>query len=195
MGKTSLDILNEEIAAMFGGESIINQEFVEHSRKKKGKKPVAYDKNDTVPKGELKNGDYTIKLVDLPKWSTNVIYAGANRVSRQHLKNIYKQKIMEQFGYTISFKCMCVYEFYFKTRALDGSNCSGMAKMIEDCIIPQDSFKIVGGVFYNSWKTKDDDHVILNIYEPNSPNLILKIRDISERFDNLQVDSCNRVII
>ena len=110
-------------------------------KKIKNKSPKLYKPDEEIPFEELKEGIYHIELEGLPKWSTNNMYSGGAYYSRKQIKDRYKKIIREQFNKVVRFKNICAYEFQFKTRALDASNCSGMAKMIEDCIIWHDSYR------------------------------------------------------
>ena len=86
-----------------------------------------------------------------------------------------------------------MYEFEFKSRGLDSSNCSGMAKMIEDCIIPNDSYRSVGGVHYYSSKG-ESDRVIIHIFPASAiEELVEFTRDKADVFFNMEIDSHNRV--
>ena len=59
--------------------------------------------------------------------------------------------------------------FYFKSRALDASNCSYMGKMIEDTlvktgILKDDSPKYIKSVEYESKKNDKDKRDIVEVY-------------------------------
>jgi len=61
----------------------------------------------------------------------------------------------------INYKVNIHFNFYFKGRLLDSSNCSYMAKMIEDClvhygVIKDDTTKYVGRFSLESHKGKKD---------------------------------------
>lgn len=174
-------------------EVITAKEYQESLKKRKKTLPILHDVNDNTPQEELKEGVYHITLEGLPKWSTNNMYAGGAFYSRKKIKDKYKKMVKEQFNKVVRFKCICVYEFFFKSRALDSSNCSGMAKMIEDCILPSDSYRMVGGVYFSSAKG-DRDYVIIHIFPPESEELIDTIRRNAQTFSSMRIDSHNRVI-
>lgn len=169
------------------------EEFRKIKNTRKKTTPPMYKDNEPAPFEELKEDVYHITLEGLPKCSTNQMYAGGAYYSRKAIKDKYKKSIHQQFNKVIRFKCVCVYEFYFKTRALDSSNCSVMAKMIEDCILPSDSYRMVGGVYYSSAKA-DRDYVVVHIFPPSRvEELVSTIRENVAKFFFMKIDSHNRV--
>ncbi len=193
------DIINGELAKygvkVTTSETISVNEWREMQKKIKNKSPKLYKPDEEIPFEELKEGIYHIELEGLPKWSTNNMYSGGAYYSRKQIKDRYKKIIREQFNKVVRFKNICAYEFQFKTRALDASNCSGMAKMIEDCIIPNDSYRSVGGVHYYSYKGLEDK-TILHIFPITAIDEMLEFtRQMFSRFANMKIDSHNRVVI
>jgi len=78
-----------------------------------------------------------ILLKDLPKISTNQIYAGTHWRARQKNKENYlwlTMSVMKKIP-PIKNRCDLDFKFYFKKNALDSSNTSYMAKLIEDCLV------------------------------------------------------------
>ena len=64
-------------------------------------------------------------------------------------------------------KCTIKFEFSFKSRPLDNTNCSYLAKLIEDClvhykILKDDNYKIVEEITISSRKG-DKDQVLITI--------------------------------
>lgn len=108
-----------------------------------------------------------IELLDLPKISTNKIYAGVHWTGRKHQKDLYlmatkyDMKKIEK----IESKVDLEFIFYFKSRVLDSSNCSYMGKLLEDCLVAHgvlqdDTIKYVGKVSYQSFKGDQNKTVI-----------------------------------
>jgi len=113
----------------------------------------------------------TITIPMIIKVSTNRIYGGCHWTQRMDYKNaissvVYKYRELfhkvEEKNLPIDLKMT----FEFKGRTLDSSNCSYMAKMIEDAmvkkigVIPGDSIKYVGSVYYKSIRgEKDQIHI------------------------------------
>ena len=108
-----------------------------------------------------------IILNNLIKVSSNQIYAGMHWRGRHKLKNDYlfltnSFKDLE----AIEGKVDLDFKFYFKKNALDSSNCSYLAKVIEDCLVHHkvlkgDTIKYVGKVSMESFKTVDNDYCII----------------------------------
>ena len=103
-----------------------------------------------------------IELKTLPKTSTNKIYAGMHWTKRKKLKDNYKTIIKSQFKHVFPkdkvYKVQ--YDFVFKSRPLDITNCSYMIKMIEDVIFEDDTWKIINKVTITSNKGVEDSVVI-----------------------------------
>jgi hypothetical protein len=102
--------------------------------------------------------------IDLPeKVSTNKYYSGMHWTKRNKLKDMYlfevKSKIREI--QKIDNPVNIEFYFFFKSRALDSSNCSIMGKMIEDSLVKigilnDDTYKHVRKVSYTSNKGEKD---------------------------------------
>jgi hypothetical protein len=107
-------------------------------------------------------------LKDLPKASLNKIYAGENWKVRARLKDNYIAIIKSQFKHVFpkDKQYKAKYTFYFKSRALDVSNCVYMLKMVEDIIFEDDSYKIVKELHIKSLKG-DYDHLSIEVEEIN----------------------------
>lgn len=104
----------------------------------------------------------TINLLGLPKTSTNKIYAGMHWTKRKKLKDAYKAIITSQFKtvFPKTNEYEVEYNFQFKSRALDITNCSFMIKMIEDVIFQDDSYKIIKRVTITSERGSEDNVTI-----------------------------------
>ena len=110
-----------------------------------------------------------IKLTGLPKISTNKIYAGMHWTKRKKhkdeclwiVKSQFKGQLTKDKQYNVE------YTFGFKTKPLDASNCSYMAKIVEDIIFEDDKYNIILSVKYSSVKSTKD-------------NLTIKIQEIAE---------------
>jgi len=99
-----------------------------------------------------------IILKDLPKISLNQWYAGKHWTTRKKQKDNYVKIVKSQFKHIFSKNDTYVvdYEFNFKNRPLDSSNCVSMVKLIEDIIFENDSYKIVKKISISSIKNKSD---------------------------------------
>ena len=94
-----------------------------------------------------------IRINNLPKISLNKWYAGTHWTARKKIKDTYKKLIkhkVEDGEYDVE------YTFYFKSRPLDATNTIAMAKMIEDIIFKNDSYKKIKSVTLKSRKSKND---------------------------------------
>jgi len=94
-----------------------------------------------------------IRIKNLPKISLNKWYAGTHWTARKKIKDAYKKLIkhkVEDGEYDVE------YTFYFKSRPLDATNTIAMAKMIEDIIFENDSYKKIKSVTLKSRKSKND---------------------------------------
>jgi hypothetical protein len=98
----------------------------------------------------------TIELHDLPKVSLNELFARKHWRERKKLNDTFALLVRSQIKEIIDYPCDVEYEFWFKSRALDCSNCTAMVKMIEDSIFPVDSNKIVRSIKITSLKRNDD---------------------------------------
>ena len=77
------------------------------------------------------------------KISTNKIYSGLHWKKRHDLKNSYKtltNVILNKIE-PIEGKVDLHFNFYFKGKPLDSSNCSLMAKILEDCLVEKGILK------------------------------------------------------
>ena len=103
-------------------------------------------------------------LKDLPKISLNDWYAGKHWTNRKKIKDQYILIIKSQFKHVFSKESLyhVHYEFGFKTKPLDASNCMAMLKMIEDVIFEDDSYKIIPFVAIYSLKASTD-YVRINV--------------------------------
>lgn len=100
------------------------------------------------------------------KVSTNKIYAGVHWTKRDKDKKAYSWEVMRacrsvNLSKIEEYPVMLSFEFQFKGRVLDSSNCSYMAKLVEDGlvhrgILPDDSYKYVSEVRYRASKGKSD---------------------------------------
>lgn len=99
-----------------------------------------------------------IILYNLPKISLNKWYSGNHWSFRKKSKDNYKILIKSQLKHVFSKdKKYCVeYEFNFRTRPLDASNCVAMVKLIEDVIFEDDKYNIVYSLNIKSNKSKED---------------------------------------
>ena len=101
------------------------------------------------------------------KVSTNKIYAGLNWRTRVRHKDQYQWEVMRVIKENNlqpidGFPIVLRFKFFFKKRVLDSSNCSYMAKLIEDClvcqnIIPDDSIQYVSEVQILAVKGRKDE--------------------------------------
>ena len=103
-----------------------------------------------------------ITLFNLPKLSTNKIYAGIHWRDRRDHKYDYtlltnSMKKLAPIDQLVDLE----FTFYFKKNAMDSSNCSYMGKLLEDCLVlhgvlKDDTIKFVRKVSYQSVKDKDE---------------------------------------
>jgi len=104
--------------------------------------------------------------VDLPlKISTNQIYSGVHWTVRNNHKNIYRNNLVYLFKMIPPPKVPFILniDFYFKKNVLDCSNCSYLAKLLEDCLIhagliADDNPKVIKKICLSSNKTKEEDY-------------------------------------
>ena len=113
-----------------------------------------------------------IRIDNILKMSTNKIYAGIHYRTRTKHKENYRLITKTIFNKLepIEGKVDLSFTFYFAKNALDSSNCSYMAKMIEDCLVEygvlkDDTIKYVGKFSVTSFKSenKEKDYCILEI--------------------------------
>ena len=104
----------------------------------------------------------TVIFKNLPKISTNEIYAGKHWRSRKDMKKFYLLATYNEIKKLkpVKNKANLEFIFYFQIRPLDSSNTSYMAKLIEDClthykIIKNDGINFIGRVSFESQKTID----------------------------------------
>tara|TARA_R110000782_G_C14699352_1_gene401925 strand:- start:14 stop:370 length:357 start_codon:yes stop_codon:yes gene_type:complete len=113
-----------------------------------------------------------IRINNILKISTNKIYSSQSWHKRQDAKDQYLELTKDQFSkLTPITKLVDLhFTFCFTKNAFDSSNCSYMAKMIEDCLVEYgvlrgDGIKHVGRVSFKSTKNKnkEEDYCILEI--------------------------------
>lgn len=113
-----------------------------------------------------------ITIKDLPKYSSNKIYAGLHWTQRKKIKESFLWLTKSAFSRLQPIESLVdlEFEFYFVKNALDSSNCSFMAKMLEDCLVEfgvlkSDTIKHVRRVILqsNKSKAKDADSCIITI--------------------------------
>ena len=99
-----------------------------------------------------------IVIYNLPKHSLNKIYAGVHWIERKKDKDTYSIIIKNQFKEVLSKEneYRVAYEFNFKNKPLDISNCVYMLKLIEDILFEDDTYKIVKELNIKSLKSKQD---------------------------------------
>lgn len=99
-----------------------------------------------------------IKLYNLPKISLNKWYSSQHWSFRKKAKDNYKLLIKSQFKQVLSkeFSYEVGYEFNFKTKPLDASNCVAMVKLIEDVIFEDDKYDIITSLNVKSKKSKEE---------------------------------------
>lgn len=105
-----------------------------------------------------------ITLYGLPKISLNKWYAGTHWTKRKKMKDQYVTFIQSQFNKVLpKVNAYSVkYDFTFKSRPLDASNCVAMVKMIEDVIFENDGYNVIKNISISSSKGKED-FVIISI--------------------------------
>lgn len=103
-----------------------------------------------------------VVLKNLPKLSLNKWYAGVHWTKRKEIKDLYYLLVKSQFKEVLkaSGRYSCIYDFYFKSRPLDASNCIAMVKLIEDIIFEDDNYKIVKEIKISSNKSNEDKVII-----------------------------------
>jgi hypothetical protein len=110
--------------------------------------------------------------IDLPvKVSTNKIYAGVHWTVRAKHKELFYYELLKQkrtLSKAQNSPVEITFIFRFKSRSLDSSNCSYMAKMIEDSlvklgVIENDTIKFVKSVKYISEQDKKLEKDIVDI--------------------------------
>ena len=113
--------------------------------------------------------------IDILKVSSNKIYAGIHYRVRKKLKDDYlllTKKLFKSLN-PVKGKVNIDFTFYFSSTCLDSSNCSFMAKMLEDSLVTygvleNDTIKFVGKVSLEAVKIKDkeiNDYCIINIID------------------------------
>ena len=120
--------------------------------------------------------------IDILKVSSNKIYAGIHYRTRKKLKDDYlllTKKLFKSLK-SVKGKVNLDFTFYFAGRTLDSSNCSFMAKMLEDCLVTygvlaNDTIEFVGKVSLEAIKIKDkkiNDYCIIKVSNPVIPNIV-----------------------
>lgn len=121
---------------------------------------------------DMKTQEIIIK--DLPKVSSNKIYAGAHWSKRNKLKDSYLLLTKMPFKKLMPVEGLVdlTFDFYFTRNALDSSNCSYMAKMLEDCLVEwkvlkNDTIKYVRSIklISSKYKLKEADYCVITINE------------------------------
>lgn len=131
----------------------------------RGKKESAAPGSSEIPVPSLPAGvKGAVRLIfnDLPKVSNNQFYAGVHWAARKQMKDRYYRFITAVHPEKFVDPCFVFYIFQWKSRSLDPSNCIGMIKMIEDCLFPSDSYKVIKGLWTECVRGKRD-RVILYI--------------------------------
>lgn len=137
---------------------------------------------------ELNHQPQTIfKMVfDMPlKISCNAIYSGVHYRSRMKHKSIYRWEVLRaisaQHIQPISnYPVALIFKFSFSKHPLDASNCSYMAKLIEDGLVQQkifdnDDIKFVKKVTLESVKAdKDEIHLEVTHDPEDKPRIKVK---------------------
>lgn len=110
--------------------------------------------------------------IDTIKVSSNKIYAGCHWRTRAKLKGDYLLITKAPFKALtpVEGKVDISFTFFFTGRALDSSNCSYMAKMLEDCLVSygvlkNDTIEFVGKVSMEAVKIKEkvNDYCVIKI--------------------------------
>lgn len=93
---------------------------------------------------------------NLPKVSTNKIYAGKHFSYRQKIKDAYALIIPKKYHSIFQKEFYSVhYKFEWKKNALDCTNCSFMVKILEDILFASDAPKYISTVTITSLVNKD----------------------------------------
>ena len=105
-----------------------------------------------------------IVLNDLPKISLNQWYSGSHWSKRKKIKDNYSLLIKSQCKKTFKKdkRYEVEYNFYFKTKPLDASNCVAMVKLIEDVLFKDDKYDIVKSIKITSNKS-DKNYVGIKV--------------------------------
>lgn len=69
------------------------------------------------------------------KVSTNAIYSGMHWAKRKEIADEYHLSLIEYKGKQMTIPVNLTFTFTFKGKSLDCSNCSFMAKMLEDAMV------------------------------------------------------------
>lgn len=113
------------------------------------------------------------RIENIIKESSNKIYAGMHWIRRKKLKDSYLWLTKGPFSRLkpVKEKVNLQFDFFWGVRPLDSSNCSFMAKMIEDClvahgILENDTINHVGKIIIESHKSrlKEMDYCIVKIF-------------------------------
>lgn len=120
--------------------------------------------------------------VDIIKHSTNKIYAGIHHRDRKRIKDSYLwlTKTLFKSLEPVRGKVNLDFTFYFTSRTLDSSNCSFMAKMLEDCLVTygvleDDTIDFVGKFSTEAVKIKDKkikDYCVIKIVDIDITNVM-----------------------
>lgn len=112
---------------------------------------------------------------DIPeKVSTNVIYAGVHWATRKRHKDLWGRSVIVGLSKhkkpTVTYPIIMSFQFKFKGTVLDSSNCSYMAKIIEDWLVKKniilgDSPKYVSMTWLEPLKGDKDCVIVQGIYD------------------------------
>lgn len=117
-----------------------------------------------------------ITIYDIPKISLNTLYSSPHWTVRKKHKDLFNRIIYgEIINYgkddikNIGMDLIFEYEFLFKGKTLDVSNCFYMVKLIEDAlvhneIIKDDSVKYISKIIVSTRKSKQNI-LIIRIYK------------------------------
>ena len=100
-----------------------------------------------------------IILKDLPKNSLNNWYSQKGHWSKRNkMKDDYFWLIKAQTKkvFPKNGQYEADYEFHFRIKPLDASNCIGLCKMIEDVLFEDDKWDVVRKISLSSTKDKSD---------------------------------------
>jgi len=98
----------------------------------------------------------TLIFEDLPKISLNEWYSGRHWSERSKMKKQFEWLVYVVTRQKFYNPCTVDYDFEFKKNALDCTNTIGIIKQLEDCLFPDDSWKIVKKISITSKKGEND---------------------------------------
>lgn len=100
---------------------------------------------------EVDPTDEVILIPFPPKVSLNTLYSTGHWTKRHEAKKLYKELMWVYHPKKINYPCEVEYQFEWKSRPLDCSNCP--VKAIEDGLFDDDSSRIVKKVIVTSRKS------------------------------------------